>query len=125
MKNMLDKFGSFGAIIAAAACPICFPKLALIGALFGFGALVKFETVFFFGTQILVVLALAGHIFSFKKYRNKKLLILSCLSTMLFFISLYVYVSEVFSYMALTGLIIATIWAIIENRRCAVCETLS
>ena len=35
----LENYGSFGAIAAAAICPICFPKLALLGAFFGLGAL--------------------------------------------------------------------------------------
>jgi hypothetical protein len=28
MKTHLEKIGSFGGVIAAAACPVCFPKLA-------------------------------------------------------------------------------------------------
>lgn len=31
MKTILDKAGSVGALVAAAACPIYFPKLALVG----------------------------------------------------------------------------------------------
>ena len=121
MKNKLEKFGSFGAIVAAAACPICFPKLALLGALFGLGALAPFETAFFFGAQILVVLAVIGHAISYKKHQNWKLLSLAVISAALFFISLYVYVSEIISYLAFAGLIIATIWLIYENRRCTTC----
>jgi hypothetical protein len=33
VKAHLEKLGGVGADIAAAACPVCFPKLALIGAL--------------------------------------------------------------------------------------------
>ena len=125
MKNTLEKFGSFGAIIAAAACPICFPKLALLGALFGLGALAPFETAFFFGAQILVVLAVIGHVVSYKRHQNGKLLSLAVISAILLFISLYAYVSEVLSYIAFSGLIIATIWLIFENRRCSSCVTSS
>jgi len=49
MQFKLENFGSFGAIVAAAACPICFPKLALLGAFFGLGALSKYEAFFFMG----------------------------------------------------------------------------
>jgi len=28
MKTYLERIGSFGGVIAAAACPVCFPKLA-------------------------------------------------------------------------------------------------
>jgi hypothetical protein len=38
-RAFVEKFGSIGAIIAAAACPICFPKLALIGSAVGLGVL--------------------------------------------------------------------------------------
>ena len=123
MQNILEKFGSFGAIIAAMACPICFPKLALVGALIGMGALAPYETAFFFAAQILVVLAVAGHAISYKKHQNWKLLLLATASAILLFISLYMYVSEVLSYLAFGGLIIATKWLIIENRRCTRCAT--
>jgi len=123
MRNKLEKFGSFGAIIAAAACPICFPKLALLGALFGLGALAKYEVAFFYGAQILIVSALVGHVISYKKRTNRNLLALAIISAVLFFVSLYVFVSEILSYMALTGLVTATIWMIIESRRCAKCVT--
>ena len=121
MQYKLEKFGSFGAIIAAMACPICFPKLALVGALVGMGALAPYETAFFFGAQILVVLAVIGHALSYKKHRNWKLLALAVISTILLFISLYAFVSEILSYLAFSGLIIATIWLILENRRYSTC----
>lgn len=123
MQNILEKFGSLGAIITAAACPICFPKLAILGGLLGFGALAKFETAFFFGAQILFVLALLGHALSFRKHRNKVILALAGLSTLLLFLSLYAVRSEIVSYLAFIGLGIATIWLMLENRRCAVCES--
>ena len=125
MQNKLEKFGSFGAIIAAMACPICFPKLALVGALIGVGVLAPYETAFFFGAQILVVLAVIGHVLSYKKLQNWKLLSLAIISAILLFISLYVYVSEILSYIAFSGLIIATIWLIIESRRSSNCVTAS
>lgn len=125
MQNRLEKFGSFGAIIAAMACPICFPKLALVGALIGMGALAPYETAFFFGAQILVVLAVVGHAISYKKHQNVKLLSLVIASAILLFVSLYAYVSEVLSYLAFGGLIIATVILIFENRRYARCVTTS
>ena len=125
MQNILEKFGSFGAIIAAMACPICFPKLALVGALIGMGTLAPYETAFFFGAQLLVLLAVTGHAISYKKHQNRKLLTLVIGSAILLFISLYAYTSEVLSYLAFSGLIIATVWLIFENRRCAKCVATS
>ena len=74
MQSKLEKLGSFGGIVAAAACPICFPKLALIGALFGFGALAKYEVVFLYLAQILVMIALIGHVISYKRVQTRILL---------------------------------------------------
>ena len=125
MQNKLEKFGSFGAIVAAAACPICFPKLALFGALFGLGALTQFETALFFGAQFLVVLAVMGHGISYRKQQNGKLFSLAVISAMLLFVSLYAYVSEILSYVAFSGLVIATLWLIVENRRCSSCAATS
>ena len=119
MRSKLEKFGSFGAIVAAAACPICFPKLALIGALFGFGVLVKYEVVFFYMAQLMMIFALVGHIISYKRLRNLTLLILAFISATLFFGSLYVFTSEILSYLALIGMIAAMAWMMIEDRRCA------
>jgi len=121
MRNKLGHFGSFGAIVATAACPICFPKLALLGAIFGLGAFVKYEAAFFYGAQALIVIALIGHIISYKKVHNRPIFALAIICAVLFFISLYVFVSEILSYMALTGLVTATICMIIESRRCAKC----
>jgi mercuric ion transport protein len=121
MRNKLENYGSFGAIVAAAACPICFPKLALLGAFFGFGALAKYEALFFYGAHILIVIALIGHALSYKKVQKRGPFALAIISAVLFFVSLYVFVSETLSYMALAGLVTATIWMIFESRRCASC----
>jgi len=123
MKNSLEKFGSFGAIFAAMVCPVCFPKLALLGALIGMGTLTAYETAFFIGVQVFVVLALAGHVVSYRKHQNWKLLSLVSSSVILLFISLYVYVSELLSYLSFGGLIAATLWLMVENRRCINCLT--
>jgi mercuric ion transport protein len=121
MRSKLEKFGSFGAIVAAAACPFCFPKLALIGALFGFGVLVEYEVVFFYMAQLMMIVALVGHIISYKRLGNLTLLVLAFFSVILFFGSLYVFISEILSYLALTGMITAMAWMMIEDRRCTKC----
>ena len=117
MRFKLENYGSFGAIVAAAACPICFPKLALIGAYLGLGALAKYEVIFFYGAHILIVMALVGHVISYRKVPNRSILALAIISASLFFISLYLIASETLAYIALAGLVAASIWMIIESRR--------
>ena len=117
MSLKLGNFGSFGSIAAAAACPICFPKLALIGAFVGLGALAEYETFFFYGAHVLVVMSLVGQVISYNRLRNRSLLALASISAALFFVSLYLIVSETLSYLALAGLVSATIWMLVESRR--------
>ena len=122
MRDSAGKFGSLGAVLAAIFCPICFPKLALLGVFFGLGALAKYEIVFFYAAQAFVLLMLVANIISYKRYKNKTLLLLVLVSVLMFFISLYVFVSEILSYVALTGLVVASVWSVFESRRCSSCE---
>jgi len=122
MKDGVGKFGSLGAILTAALCPVCFPKLALLGTFLGLGVLSKYETVFFFAAQFFVLAMLVAGIINYRRYKNRMLLILVVISVLLFMGSLYIYVNEIISYVALTGLVIASIWTVFESRRCASCE---
>ncbi len=70
MKIPLEKFGSIGAVVAAAACPVCFPKLALIGAVFGLGALGAYEAQLVIAAQVLVGVALLGHALAYRRHRS-------------------------------------------------------
>lgn len=117
MKDILGRFGSFGSLLAAAACPVCFPKLALLGALFGFGALAQYEVIFFYGLQVLVIAMLVSHIIAFRRGGDKRLLVLVSVSAVLFFASLYVLASEYLSYVALAGLMASSVWLMMAPRR--------
>ncbi len=117
MKQYLNRTGSIGSLITAAACPICFPKLATLGAIFGMGALAPFEAYFFWEAQLFVLLSLVGQFVAFKRLRNRLLLLFVNIFTALFFISLYVVVSESLSYLALAGIALGSIWLMREDRR--------
>jgi mercuric ion transport protein len=122
VKNKLGRFGSFGSILAAAACPICFPKLALLGALFGFGALAEYEVIFFYALQVLIVAMVVSHVIAFNRGGDKRLLILVSVSAVLFFVSLYVLVSEYLSYLALAGLVASSVWLMLVPRDASDCH---
>ena len=119
MNLNLDKFGPLGSIVAAAACPICFPKLALIGALLGLGALVEYEFYFLLAAQILVLISLVGVILAFSNHRNLKILIAGIACVLLFFVSLYLIVNEYLSYLALAGLVASFIWQLVAAKQCS------
>jgi len=120
-RPLVEKTGTVGAIIAALACPICFPKVALIGAAVGLGALAPFEGYIAIGVQVLFVLALVGQALSYPRHRNGWLLGLSVFTTALLFVAYYLYASSVLLQASLALLVAASIWLVIENRRCARC----
>jgi mercuric ion transport protein len=106
MKTVLDKLGSSGALVAAAACPVCFPKLALIGALFGLGAFGAYEAQLIVAAQILVGVALAGHVLAYRRRRSKWRLALAAAGAAAFFAGLYAL--EWIAYAGLAALIAAS-----------------
>jgi mercuric ion transport protein len=123
-RTSLERFGSVGAIIAAAACPICFPKLALVGAALGLGIFAPYEGYVAKGVQALFLLALAGQLLAFRQHRNQWLFALSGVTTALLFVGYYVVPSSVLLQGALLGLVISSIWLIVEQRRYASCARL-
>ncbi|MFC1664887.1 MerC family mercury resistance protein [Pseudomonadota bacterium] len=105
-----EKYSSIGSVVTAAACPICFPKLAAIGALFGFSALVTYEVYFLWVAQILVLLTLVGQLYSYRQYKNSLNLASTAFFVLLFFLSLYVFGSEIWVYVALGGMVTTSLW---------------
>ena len=109
MKRWLEKSGGIGAIVAAAACPVCFPKLALLGALFGLSALGAYESQLFLITQALVVVAAIGHVLSFLRHRKAWLLGGALASATAVFAGLYWARSELLVYAGFAGLVAASV----------------
>lgn len=105
----MDKLGSFGSVIAAAACPVCFPKLALVGALFGLGGLAAYEAQLVLAAQALVAVAVLGHVVSFRRHRRQWRLATAIAGGGTFFLGLYVLPSEWLAYAGLGGLIAGSI----------------
>jgi len=108
MKTHLEKIGIFGAIAAAAACPICFPKLALVGALFGLGALGAYESQLFLAAQVLIAVAVLGHVLAYWQHRKRWLLGLAIASGAAVFGGLYALHSEAVTYAGFVGLVVAS-----------------
>ena len=123
--SFFEKFGTFGAVVAAAACQICFPKVALVGAAIGFGTLAPFEGYIAVGVQVLFVLAFAGQVLAFPRHRNRWLLVLSAATTVLLFAAYYLFSSSTLLQVSLASLVAASIWLVVESQRCAKCEALA
>ena len=121
----LNRFGTVGAIVGAAACPICFPKIALIGAAVGLGVFAPHEQYVAIAVQIFFVLAFIGQVMAFRRHRNQWLIALSALTTALVFIGYYVVPSSILLQISLAGLVVASIWLAVELRRCVRCASAS
>ena len=117
MRAYLDKLGSVGSIISAAACPACFPQLAALGTLFGLGALSSYEGQIFLATKILVALAIVGHVLAYSIHRSVWLLVLGVGGGLLFFLGLYVLGSEVAIYLGFTAMLAASTWDLVRRLR--------
>lgn len=105
MAKHLDKLGSVGAVVAAAACPVCFPKLAVLGALFGLGAFSAYEAQLFIAAQALVVVAIAGHALAYRRHRKHWLLGSAIACGAAVFAGLYALDSEWLAYAGFAGLV--------------------
>ena len=122
MRIHLEKVGSIGALVAAAACPICFPKLALLGALFGLGALGAYESQLFIAAQVLIVLALVGHIVAYRRHVSWWLLGTAVLGAAAVFGGLYLVYSEPLIYAGFAVLVAASatdFWSRMRAKRLA------
>lgn len=117
MRSWLEKAGSVGAVVSAAACPACFPKLALLGALFGLGALGAYESQIFAAAQILVIVAVIGQLLSYLRHRNAWLLAGALASGAAVFAGLYWVGSEALVYAGFAGLIVASATEFWTRRR--------
>ncbi len=120
-RPSFEKLGTFGAVLTAAACPICFPKVAIVGAALGLGAFAPFEGYVVLAVQALFVLAFAGQWLAFRRHRNRWLLALSGVVTLLVFVGYYVIPSAILLQIALLGLVVASVWLVVALRRCAKC----
>jgi hypothetical protein len=103
------------------ACPVCFPKIAIIGSLLGLNYLADYEVYFFYAFHAFIVFIFYKQCRYFLVSKNKYIMSLSTVSTLLFFVSLYIVVNEWLSYIALAGIVAATIWSSQDKASCQQC----
>jgi len=119
MRQHLDKLGSIGSVVAAAACPICFPKLALLGGLLGLGAFSAYEAQLFMAAQLLVVVSVTGQALAYRRHRNVWPFAAALAGGAAVFIGLYVFQSEWLAYAGFAGLVAASgtdLWSRLRRR---------
>ncbi len=122
IHGVIEKIGSIGAFLAASACPVCFPMLAVVGSIVGLGILKPFEGIVFILFQFFVFLALIGNILSFMNHRNVLALLIGIAGPVLILFALYVKFINAVLYVGLFGLLASLVANFIANRRCKSCE---
>jgi hypothetical protein len=117
----MEKIGTIGTVLAATACPACFPMLAVASTALGFGIFRPFERWVFTVFQVLVVVAMLGDILSFFCHRRALPLIIGLAGPLLIFFALYVRFNQLLLYLGLFGLVAASVLNCVANRQCARC----
>jgi hypothetical protein len=120
--HWLERAGTFGAALAAAACPVCFPKFALLGTVLGLGAFAPYEGALIVVVLILAAAAWAGHVAAWRRHRKRVLLALATAATALLYVGYFVAGSPLLMQGSLVALAGASVWLGFELRRCARCE---
>lgn len=114
--SVLDKIGTAGAFLAAAAAPCCFPLLATAGAAFGLGSLQAWRGYMDYAIQGFVVLATFGNVLAFRQHRQAWPLSIGVASAVMVFWSFQVAYHVAWIYTGLGGLLITTVWNFVAKR---------
>ncbi|GAB4473903.1 MAG: hypothetical protein OHK0044_18330 [Burkholderiaceae bacterium] len=119
--HWFERTGTLGAVVAAALCPVCFPKLALLGAALGLGVFAPYEGVLIVVVLIFAGAAWAGHAAMYRRHRRRALLALATAATVLLYVGYFVAGSSLLMQASLVALAAASVWLAFELRRCARC----
>jgi mercuric ion transport protein len=109
MKQLLDKGGALGALMAAVAAPCCFPLLAPIGFALGFGALLPWAEYALYGVAACAVVAMVGNIIAFRSHHRLGWLLLGVGSGLLVLPALALPWPPALAYAGLLGLAVAAV----------------
>ena len=119
-RNVLDKAGSIGTLLSAAAIPCCFPFLSFIGSAAGLSVvLFRYQRWMSYLIVVSAVIAVVGGIIAFRGHRKPAPLVVSAISAGLLIYGVNAFLYTNYIYPGIIGLFIAAIWNTIETRRCA------
>lgn len=121
MLGILEKVGSIGTFITAAACPVCWPLFASIGATLGLGILAPYEgvlmTIVF---PAFILISVVGTILSFINHRTYLPLLVSLLSAALVLYGFYGGWHLTLMYIGIFGLLAGSVLGFFANKKCKV-----
>ena len=108
--KLLDRIGSIGALLAAAAAPCCFPLFAAVAAASGLTVFGRFETTVLYIFQGFALVAILGLALNYPKHRRFGPLALGILSGLALAYVFYCSWNVELLYAGLFGIVIASVW---------------
>ena len=107
----------------ATALPCCLPLLASVAGVIGLSSFTQYSKYIVYAVQGFALVAAYGSFLSFRKHEAVWPFILTCLSVGAIFYVYNISLIPWLLYSALAGLVMASIWNIIEVKRCNKCST--
>ncbi len=115
--DFVEKIGSFGTIITAAACPVCWPLFIPIGSALGLGILQPYEgfmmNIIF---PIFVMITFIGSFLSYRIHKSLYPLIITNLSVIFILFGFYIDWNRMLMYIGIIGVIMGSIAGIMAKR---------
>jgi mercuric ion transport protein len=116
-KDHLDKIGIVGSFIAAACC-LGLPAVLSIVAAVGLGFLIK-DAILLPLTVVFLAVTLVGMYLGYRVHRRPWALVLASVSSVAAFLFIFVHAIKFAAYLAIAGLVFASILNVISRRKCA------
>jgi len=120
----LDKFGTIGGIFTAstAATPCCLPLLATVGASFGLGFLMPYQSISEWVFQGFTLLAFLGVVVAFRRHKQILPLVVMFGAVAAIFAYYHGFRQAVLVYGGLASLVAGSILNHLSAKRCNACE---
>ena len=114
----VDRIGSLGTLVAAMACPVCWPLFATMGSSLGLGIFSPWEGIISnFVFPPFVVIAILGTILSFRSHKKRLPLVLGIVSGSLILFGFYVIWQLTLMYIGIFGLLISSVLGHLGNKQ--------
>jgi len=114
----LEKTGAIATLVTAMACPACWPLFAGIGSALGLGLLLPLEGLLMnIVFPVVVVVAIAGSVVSFRSHRRLTPLLTGLVSGGLILFGFYVQWQLTLMYIGIFGLLISSALGHLANQR--------
>ena len=121
MKSLVDKFGAGASVFISVMCPVCYPAVGAALTAAGLGFLVAAPVVKW-GLVVALILSVSGLAWSAKRHNHPWPLMLGTLSALGIYLAHKVFFSIPALYFAAAGLVGASIWNFILERRSKTCS---